>query len=175
MSSIVIAGDTSGSVTLQAPATAGTTVLTLPSTSGTLSTSSGLSAATQAEMEAATSNTVAVTPLSTNWHPGVAKAWIVAAGGGTSILASHNITSITDTGDGVLTVTIGTDFSSTNYVVVATAGKANSSTTGQSVNYCGNGSGTLFAGVFILANMNIFNGALGDPSVYYAACYGDQS
>lgn len=36
MSSIVIAGDTSGSVTLQAPATAGTTVLTLPSTSGTL-------------------------------------------------------------------------------------------------------------------------------------------
>jgi hypothetical protein len=125
-------------------------------------------------METATSNTVAVTPLSTNWHPGVAKAWIVAAGDGTSILASHNITSITDTGNGVLTVTIGTDFSSTNYVVVATAGKANSSTTGQSVNYCGNGSGTLFAGVFILANMNIYNGSLGDPSVYYAACYGDQ-
>ena len=43
MSSIVIAGDTSGSVTLQAPATAGTTVLTLPSTTGTVMapTSSG--------------------------------------------------------------------------------------------------------------------------------------
>jgi hypothetical protein len=41
MSSIVIAGDTSGSVTLQAPATAGSTVLTLPSTSGTLSIGSG--------------------------------------------------------------------------------------------------------------------------------------
>jgi hypothetical protein len=38
MSSVVIAGDTSGSVTLQAPATAGSTVLTLPSTSGTLVT-----------------------------------------------------------------------------------------------------------------------------------------
>jgi hypothetical protein len=36
MSSIVIAGDTSGSVTLQAPAVAGTTVITLPSTSTTL-------------------------------------------------------------------------------------------------------------------------------------------
>ena len=36
MSSIVIAGDTSGSVTLQAPAIAGTTTLTLPATSGTL-------------------------------------------------------------------------------------------------------------------------------------------
>jgi hypothetical protein len=38
MSSLVIAGDTSGSVTLQAPAVAGTTILTLPATSGTLIT-----------------------------------------------------------------------------------------------------------------------------------------
>jgi hypothetical protein len=41
MASIVINGDTSGSVTLQAPATAGATVLTLPSTSGTVVTTSG--------------------------------------------------------------------------------------------------------------------------------------
>jgi hypothetical protein len=34
MSSVVISGDTSGSVTLQAPATAGSTTLTLPATSG---------------------------------------------------------------------------------------------------------------------------------------------
>ena len=43
MSSVVIAGDTSGSVTLQAPAVAGSTVITLPATSGTLSTSGGFS------------------------------------------------------------------------------------------------------------------------------------
>jgi len=36
MSSVVISGDTSGTVTLQAPAVAGSTVLTLPTTSGTL-------------------------------------------------------------------------------------------------------------------------------------------
>jgi Flp pilus assembly protein TadG len=36
MSSLVIAGDTSGTVTLQAPAAAGSTVITLPSTSGNL-------------------------------------------------------------------------------------------------------------------------------------------
>lgn len=36
MSSVVIAGDTSGSITLAAPAVAGTTTLTLPTTSGTL-------------------------------------------------------------------------------------------------------------------------------------------
>lgn len=45
MSSIVIAGDTSGSVTLQAPATAGSTVLTLPSTTGTIVTASGTATA----------------------------------------------------------------------------------------------------------------------------------
>jgi hypothetical protein len=46
MSSVVISGDTSGSVTLQAPAVAGTTVLTLPATSGTVvttATSTGIS------------------------------------------------------------------------------------------------------------------------------------
>ncbi len=36
MSSVVIAGDTSGSITLSAPAVSGTTTLTLPATSGTL-------------------------------------------------------------------------------------------------------------------------------------------
>jgi hypothetical protein len=41
MSAITIAGDTSGSVTLDAPAVAGTTVLTLPATSGTVLTNTG--------------------------------------------------------------------------------------------------------------------------------------
>lgn len=40
MASIVISGDTSGTVTLQAPATSGSTILTLPSTSGTVITTS---------------------------------------------------------------------------------------------------------------------------------------
>jgi hypothetical protein len=41
MSGVIIAGDTSGSVTLQAPAVAGSTVITLPSTSGTMALSGG--------------------------------------------------------------------------------------------------------------------------------------
>ena len=41
MASVVIAGDTSGTVTLQAPAIAGSTVLTLPTTSGTIVTTAG--------------------------------------------------------------------------------------------------------------------------------------
>jgi len=41
MANLVISGDTSGSVTLSAPAVSGTTVLTLPTTSGTLVTTGG--------------------------------------------------------------------------------------------------------------------------------------
>ena len=42
MSSIVVAGDTSGSITIQAPAVAGSgTVLTLPTTTGTLYSTTG--------------------------------------------------------------------------------------------------------------------------------------
>lgn len=42
MSSLVIYGDTSGSVSLQAPAVANTTVLTLPTTTGTLALTSDI-------------------------------------------------------------------------------------------------------------------------------------
>ena len=41
MSSIVVAGDVSGSITLQAPAVSGSTVLTLPAVSGTVAITSG--------------------------------------------------------------------------------------------------------------------------------------
>jgi hypothetical protein len=44
MSSIVVAGDTSGTITLQAPAVAGSTVLTLPATSGTVMVSGNMPA-----------------------------------------------------------------------------------------------------------------------------------
>lgn len=73
-------------------------------------------AASQAQMEAATDNTVTVTPLSANWHPGVAKVWCNAIGAGTGINASWNMTSVTDVGTGDITFTIATDFSGTNWV-----------------------------------------------------------
>lgn len=41
MASVVISGDTSGTVTLQAPGVAGNTTLTLPTTSGTFLTTTG--------------------------------------------------------------------------------------------------------------------------------------
>jgi hypothetical protein len=56
MSSVVIAGDTSGSVTLSAPAVAGTTTLTLPTTSATLATLTTPSFATTIGVGAATAS-----------------------------------------------------------------------------------------------------------------------
>lgn len=81
MSSVVIAGDTSGSVTLSAPSVAGTTTLTLPSTSGTVVTtntmptgsvlqvvntaySTGVSSATSTYVD--TGVTASITPSSTS-------------------------------------------------------------------------------------------------------------
>ena len=61
MSSIVIAGDTSGSVTLQAPAVAGSTTLTLPATSGTVVLTGGAGAFTSVTA----STTLGVTGVST--------------------------------------------------------------------------------------------------------------
>ena len=83
MSSVIIAGDTSGSVTLSAPATAGSTTLTLPATSGTVLQSG--TAVTTAQggtglTTAGTSGNV-LTSDGTNWTS--------AAGGSITTLASN--------------------------------------------------------------------------------------
>lgn len=71
-------------------------------------------AASQAAMEAGTPNTSVVTPGRQHYHPGHPKCW-VNCGITANILASYNITSLTDTGVGLVTVTIATDFSSANW------------------------------------------------------------
>ena len=58
MSSVVISGDTSGTVTLQAPATAGSTILTLPTTSGTIASTG--SSATFTDTQTFTGSTTAI-------------------------------------------------------------------------------------------------------------------
>lgn len=76
-------------------------------------------AATQAEMEAGTATNKYVTPQGVNWHPGAAKCW-VKAGVSANVLASWNVTSLTDNGTGDVTVTIATDFSSVDYCAQVT-------------------------------------------------------
>ena len=78
----------------------------------------GLSAATQAEMESASSTTVAATPGRAHFHPGAVKYWVHFNVDGT-INTSYNVTSITDTGAGDHTVNIGTDFSGASWCAIS--------------------------------------------------------
>jgi len=75
-------------------------------------------AATQAEMEAGTSNTVMVTPGMAQYHPGVAKAFVAfsATGGTITILKSYNVSSVTRVGQGDYVINFTTPFSDTNYI-----------------------------------------------------------
>jgi hypothetical protein len=98
MASLVLTGDTSGQVTIAAPAVAGTTTLTLPATTGTV-----LNDATV----------------------GVCRAWVNFNGTGTvAIRASFNVTSITDNGTGNYTVNFTTAMTDANYAasVIYTSG-----------------------------------------------------
>lgn len=96
-------------------------------------------AATQAEMEAASSTTVYATPGRVQYHPGVVKGWIVFAGDGSATTGSHNVTSLTDTGTGDFLVTWATDFSGTNYAVLT---GANATVTTRLVQYRTKAAGT---------------------------------
>jgi hypothetical protein len=79
----------------------------------------GGTAATQAEMEAASSTSVYASPGRTQYHPGVAKGWcLFTSVTTTAITASYNVASLTDNGTGDTTITWDTDFSSANYCVV---------------------------------------------------------
>lgn len=116
MSSVIIAGDTSGTVTLQAPAVAGSTVITLPSTSGTMLLTNGDgSALTNLPAPAALSTASGSAPSYS------ARAWVNFNGTGTvAIRASGNVSSITDNGTGTYTVNFTNAMSDINYTTNAT-------------------------------------------------------
>lgn len=76
-----------------------------------------LEVADQTEQEAGSSTTRAVSPGRQHFHLSACKCFGFTTGGGTPALHanSYNVTSITDTATGRLTVTIGNDFSSANW------------------------------------------------------------
>ena len=95
MSSIVIAGDTSGSVTLQAPAVSGSTVVNLPSTLGNVSTSAFVTTDASGNLGLGVTPVVGIEVLRTG------NAYAVFRGGSTSnaqgLLVGQN-----SAGDGLL-------------------------------------------------------------------------
>jgi hypothetical protein len=147
----------SGLVTLSAPLSLASSALSV-------------AVATQAEMEAASSTTIVVAPGRQHFHPSAAKLWggVDYSAGTPSIGASHNITSLTDTGTGSLSVTIATDFSSTDYGLVVNGERA-------VANVCVFDSDSRSAGSFSCIVNNSSTGAAVDPVYVSFSAFGDQA
>jgi hypothetical protein len=132
-------------------------------------------AATQAEMEAGTATNKYVTPQGVNWHPGVAKAWVVAGVTG-NVLASWNITSLTDTGTGVLGITIATDFSSVNYCVNVSVEATATTWAVANTRECHIRNATLAVGTVSVdcVDNTATTSLVKDPTTWHVTMYGDQ-
>lgn len=123
--------------------------------------------ATQSDQETATSTTVFVTPGRQQYHPSAAKAWIkcdISAG----VNASYNVSSVTDVTTGAVDVNWNIDFSSTNYVPVATL-QTDSALICRVTNTPGPSAGTTR-----VVSYNT-SGTLTDPDHYFVTAFGDQS
>lgn len=111
MSSLVISGDTSGSVTLQAPAVSGTTILTLPATSGTVITTASGTASSATTATTATNITGGVAGA-VPYQSGSGATGFSAAGTSGQVLQSNGVSApswVTPAG-----ITIGTPVASTS-------------------------------------------------------------
>lgn len=133
------------------------------------------SAASQSDQETATSNAVAVTPGTQQFHPSAAKVWANVAVTGATINASYNVTSWTDSGAGDGTLNVATDFSSANWVAVfgpaANVAGVASGSTSRALGVDGQAAGTLDCICFRTDT----GAVLADPSrVWNIAGFGDQ-
>lgn len=122
-------------------------------------------AATQTQQEAGTALGVFVSPGRQQFHPSAAKAWVNCNNAGAAA-ASYNITSVTDTGAGVATANLTTNFSSANYCVVASG-----STGGGGIFV---GSATQTVSTFTLDSFNTASQAAQDVNKAFGAAFGDQ-
>lgn len=124
MASIVVNGDTSGSITLSAPAVAGSSVLTLPAVTDTVAGIAATQTLTNKTLTSPTLTTPNINSAQVDTVSGTAplyfcRAWVNFNGTGTvAIRASGNVSSITDNGIGYYTVNFTTAMPDANYDVV---------------------------------------------------------
>lgn len=134
--------------------------------------------AVQADQETATSTTKYVTPGSQQSHPSAAKCWAKAsvASGTPTMNVNFNMTSITDTGTGLITFTIGTDFSSANWAAAITIERASTALTvanirDGNVRNAGQAAGTILIECWddtATTHLQV------DPAAWHIVGYGDQ-
>jgi hypothetical protein len=131
--------------------------------------------ASQAEMEGGTDTTRAVVPGRVHNHPGVAKFWVKAGTTGNN-LNSYNITSLTDTGTGVLTITIATDFSSVDYAVVVSVEATGTTWAVANTRECHIRSATIAVGSVAVdcTDNTVTTSLVKDPTTWHVIGLGDQ-
>lgn len=128
-------------------------------------------AAVQADQETGTSNTTFVTPGVQQFHASAAKAWVMANIDGTAA-ASYNVSSVGDTGTGIVTINFTVNFSSTSYGVsgLVENNLGGSAATTVTINKrSGQGVGSF---IVDCVNNSTYGGT--DPVAYHFSCFGDQ-
>lgn len=165
----------------------GSATLTLTTGQGALVVSDGTNynifqgqptsvAASQSDMEAASSNTVFVTPGRVQNHPGVSKAWahVTVSGGTPSVTLGYNAGSLTDNGVGDFFCNVTNAFSSANFAFLATCERS-SVPGGTTINTNPSSSPTT-SGIRVVCYSeasNFLSGAF-DPPRWSYAFFGDQ-
>jgi len=133
--------------------------------------------ATQAEMEAGTSTSVVVTPGRQHFHPSACKAWL-RCGVAADLTANYNITSLTDTGTGIVAITIATDFSAANVYCIVPGVEATATTWAvANTREVHIRNATLAAGTVSLdcIDNTATTSLVKDPSSWHCAMFGDQA
>lgn len=117
--------------------------------------------AVQAEMEAGSSTTLAVTPGRLHFHPGACKCWVEFNGTGTpGVVASYGAGTITDNGAGDQTVNWSVTFSSANYCAIVAASTPQAGITSKTT-------------TTTRTDTRNSGGTAADAASVYVACFGD--
>lgn len=133
--------------------------------------------ADQGEMEAAVDLTRSVPPGNMHFHPAMVKFWarVTVSAGTPTLSTSYNVTSITDTATGRLTVTINVDFSSVNWCCQVSVEAASNATAVANrripcVANAGLAAGTVEVNCW---DQTATNSALVDPATWFVLGLGD--
>ena len=148
MASVIINGDTSGSITLSAPAVAGTNTITLPASAGTVALTSGLPVSSQ-----------------------LAKAWVSFAGSTGTISASYNVSSVTRSSTGIYLINFTTAMANANYAYTATASRGSSWALVSANTTSGGASLAPTTSAFGIATPLYDSSAYTDPTYVYAVVF----
>lgn len=134
--------------------------------------------ATQAEMETGTSVILAVAPGRQQFHASACKCWayVTVSAGTPTLVTSYNITSITDTATGQLTITFATVFSSANWKATVSVERAATALTVANLRMAGTRFGGIAAGTILIecwdGTATTANAV--DPASWHFAGHGDQ-